>query len=181
MSKIARNPVPVPDGVTVTVAGQEVKAKGPKGELSLKVHQDVSIALVDEGGKKQVKLQPRSQSRVARMNWGTSWSLIRNILKGVKDGYTRILDIEGVGYRANVQGKNLVLQLGYSHDVIYPIPAGIQITAEKQTRVTITGIDSQRVGQVAAEIRAFRGPEPYKGKGVRYEGEHIVRKEGKKK
>lgn len=182
MSKIARNPVPVPDGVTVEVSGQNVKAKGAKGELKLRIHNDVSVALEnDEAGKKVVKLQPRSKSREARMNWGTSWSLVRNILKGVSAGYTRNLDIQGVGYRANVQGKNLVLQLGYSHDVIYPIPEGIQIAVDKQTRVSITGIDKQRVGQVSAEIRSFRPPEPYKGKGVRYENEFIVRKEGKKK
>ena len=181
MSKIARNPVPVPDGVTVTVTGQTVKAKGPKGELSVDLHGDVSVALADEGGKKQVKLQPRSKSREARANWGTSWSLVRNMLKGVKEGYTKNMDIQGVGYRANMQGKTLVLQLGFSHDVHYPVPEGIQIAVDKQTKITVTGIDKQRVGQVAAEIRAYKAPEPYKGKGIRYDDEFVVRKEGKKK
>lgn len=182
MSKIARNPVPVPDGVTVEVNGQTIKAKGQKGELSVSLHDDVTVALESgEGGKKVVKVQPRTKSREARTHWGTSWSLVRNTLKGVSQGFNRNLEILGVGYRANVQGKNLVLQLGYSHDVIYPIPEGIQIAVDKQTKISVSGIDKQRVGQVSAEIRSYRPPEPYKGKGVRYENEFILRKEGKKK
>lgn len=182
MSKIARNPVLIPDGVAVTVAGQDVNVKGPKGELSLRVHDDVTVALQDnEAGKKQVKVDPRSKSREARCLWGTTWSLIRNMMKGVHEGYSQKLEIQGVGYRAAIQGSNLVLQLGYSHEVVYPVPEGISITVEKQTAIMITGIDKQRVGQVAAEIRSYRPPEPYKGKGIRREGEFILRKEGKKK
>lgn len=182
MSKIARNPVSVPDGVTVQVSGQDVKAKGPKGELAVRIHDEVAVALEDgEGGKKVVKLTPRVKDIQSRTRWGTSWSLVRNALKGVKEGYTKNLEIHGVGYRANMQGKNLVLQLGFSHDVVYPIPEGITVTVDKQTKLTVTGNDRQRVGQVAAEIRGFKPPEPYKAKGIRYENEYIVRKEGKKK
>jgi len=181
MSKIARNPIAVPDGVTVTVSGQTVKIKGSKGEQSLAVHEDVKVELVDDAGKKKVKLTPVSKETVARTNWGTNWSLIRNILKGVSGGYTKNLEIQGVGLRANVQGKNLVMQLGFSHDIVYPIPAGITIAVDKQTKITVTGTDKQQVGQVSAEIRGYKPPEPYKGKGIRYEGEFILRKEGKKK
>jgi len=182
MSKIARNPIAVPKDVTIEVKGQSVKAKGPKGELNLDVHGDIAVSLeAAEGGAKEVRLKPKTESREARTQWGTDWSRVRNNIKGVSQGYTKNMDIQGVGYRANVQGKNLVLQLGYSHDIIYPIPAGIAIAVDKQTKISVSGVDKQRVGQVAAEIRGYRPPEPYKGKGIRYEGEFILRKEGKKK
>ncbi len=182
MSRLARNPVAIPDGVTVEVSGQDVKAKGPKGELSLRIHDDIAVAMEDgDEGAKQVRLTKRSENRQARMLWGTSWSNVRNIVTGVKDGYKRNLEIQGVGYRANMQGKKLVLQLGFSHDVEYDVPEGIAIEVEKQTAISVSGIDKQKVGQVAAEIRSFRPPEPYKGKGVRYADEYVFRKEGKKK
>ncbi len=183
MSRIAKNPVVVPEGVTVEVSGQDLKAKGPKGELSLRIHNDVALALepAETGAKKQVKLSMRNQNRQTKALWGTAWALVRNTLAGVHKGYTKNLEILGVGYRANVQGQNLVIQLGFSHDIVYPIPKGIQIAVEKQTKISVSGIDSQRVGQVAAEIRAYRPPEPYKGKGIRYENEFVLRKEGKKK
>jgi large subunit ribosomal protein L6 len=181
MSKIARNPIPVPKDVTVEIKGQVVKAKGPKGELSATADDEIAVSLADEGGAKVIKLAMKNPGREARMKWGTSWSLIRNTIKGVQQGYTKSMEIQGVGLRANVQGKNLVLQLGFSHDITYPIPAGITITVDKQTKITVTGIDRQRVGQVAAEIRGYKPPEPYKGKGIRYDGEFVLRKEGKKK
>lgn len=181
MSRLARNPIAIPDGVTIDVNGQDVKVKGPKGELSLKVHDEIGVKLEDGESGKQVRVDPRSKSREARALWGTMWAQIRNRIKGVHEGYTRNLEIQGVGYRANVQGQNLVLQLGYSHDVHYPIPEGIQIAVEKQTAISITGIDKDKVGAVAANIKSFRPPEPYKGKGIRYEGQFVLRKEGKKK
>jgi large subunit ribosomal protein L6 len=177
MSRVGKKPVPVPSGVTANVEGQTVKAKGPKGALSLVLHDDVLVKLED--GKVQV--DPRNETKRARALWGTSRSLVANMLTGVNKGFERKLEITGVGYRAAVQGKNLQLALGYSHDVVYPIPEGIQIVTPKPTEITITGIDRQKVGQVAAEIRGFRPPEPYKGKGVKYAGEYIFRKEGKKK
>jgi large subunit ribosomal protein L6 len=177
MSRVGKKPVPVPSGVTANVEGQTVKAKGPKGALSLVLHDDVLVKLED--GKVQV--DPRNETKRARALWGTSRSLVANLLTGVNKGFERKLEITGVGYRAAVQGKNLQLALGYSHDVVYPIPEGIQIATPKPTEITITGIDRQKVGQVAAEIRGFRPPEPYKGKGVKYAGEYIFRKEGKKK
>ncbi len=177
MSRIGKKPVPVPSGVTANVEGQTVKMKGPKGALQFVVPEEVSVKLED--GKVQV--DPRNESKRARSMWGTSRTLVANLVTGVTKGFERKLEITGVGYRAAVQGKNLQLALGYSHDVIYPIPEGIQIATPKPTEITITGIDSQKVGQVAAEIRGFRPPEPYKGKGVKYAGEYIFRKEGKKK
>ena len=177
MSRIGKKPVPVPSGVTANVEGQTVKVKGPKGALQFVVPEEVSVKLED--GKVQV--DPRNESKRARSMWGTSRTLVANLVTGVTKGFERKLEITGVGYRAAVQGKNLQLALGYSHDVIYPIPEGIQIATPKPTEITITGIDSQKVGQVAAEIRGFRPPEPYKGKGVKYAGEYIFRKEGKKK
>jgi large subunit ribosomal protein L6 len=177
MSRIGKKPVPVPSGVTANVEGQTVKVKGPKGALQLVLHDDVSVKL--EGS--DVKIDPRNETKRARSMWGTSRTLVANLVTGVTKGFERKLEITGVGYRATVQGKNLQLALGYSHDVVYPIPEGIQIVAPKPTEITITGIDKQKVGQVAAEIRGFRGPEPYKGKGVKYAGEYIFRKEGKKK
>jgi large subunit ribosomal protein L6 len=177
MSRIGKKPVPVPSGVTANVEGQTVKVKGPKGALSFLVPDEVSVKLED--GK--VKVDPRNETKRARSMWGTSRTMVANLVTGVTKGFERKLEITGVGYRAAVQGKNLQLALGYSHDVVYPIPEGIQIVTPKPTEITITGIDSQKVGQVAAEIRGFRPPEPYKGKGVKYAGEYIFRKEGKKK
>jgi len=177
MSRIGNKPVTVPSGVTANVEGQMVKIKGPKGAVQLVLHDDVSVKL--ENGK--VEIGPRNETKRARSLWGTSRTLVANLVTGVTKGFERKLDITGVGYRAAVQGKNLQLALGYSHDVVYPIPEGIQIATPKPTEITITGIDRQKVGQVAAEIRGFRPPEPYKGKGVKYVGEYIFRKEGKKK
>ena len=177
MSRIGKKPVPVPSGVTANVEGQTVKMKGPKGALQFVVPDEVSVKLED--GK--VKVDPRNETKRARSMWGTSRTLVANLVTGVTKGFERKLEITGVGYRAAVQGKNLQLALGYSHDVVYPIPEGIPIATPKPTEITITGMDSQKVGQVAAEIRAFRPPEPYKGKGVKYAGEYIFRKEGKKK
>src|ERR1700741_1206756 len=177
MSRIGKKPVPLPKGVTASVEGQTVKVKGPKGELSVKLVPQVS-AKVDEHG---ITVTPdKAQERAAQM-WGLSRSLVNNLVVGVTQGFSQKLEIQGVGYRAAVQGKTLNLQLGFSHDVPYPIPAGITITAEKPTMLTVAGIDKQLVGQVAAEIRAYRKPKPYKGKGVRYAGEYVRRKEGKKK
>lgn len=177
MSRIGKNAVAVPQGATATIDGQTVRMKGPKGELSFTVHEDIEAKLED--GKVAVK--PRFGTKRARSMWGMSRSMVQNLATGVTTGFEKKLEIEGVGYRSSVQGKNLVLALGYSHDVVYPIPEGIQIVTPKPTEIVITGIDRQRVGQVAAEIRDFRPPEPYKGKGVRYAGEFIFRKEGKKK
>lgn len=177
MSRIGKKPVSVPAGVTASVDGQTVKAKGPKGELSFVVNEEVLVKM-EEGS---IKVDPRDESKDARSKWGMSRTMIVNILSGVKDGFEKRLEINGVGYRASMQGKNLQLALGFSHDVLYSVPEGIQIVVPKPTEIVITGIDKQKVGQVAAEIREFRGPEPYKGKGVKYAGEKIVRKEGKKK
>ena len=177
MSRIGKKPVPLPKGVTASVEGRTVKVKGPKGELKVTLVDDVDVALEDAG----VVVSPRAGFERARAMWGMSRTLVNNLVVGVTHGFSEKLEINGVGYRAAVQGKNLNLQLGFSHDVAYPIPDGIQIVAEKPTALTITGIDKQLVGQVAAEIRAYRPPEPYKGKGVKYASEHILRKEGKKK
>ncbi|CAL8981477.1 50S ribosomal protein L6 [Rhodoplanes serenus] len=177
MSRIGKKAVPVPTGVTANIEGQTVKAKGPKGALQLVLPDDVVIKM-EEG---TVKVDPRNETKRARSMWGTSRTLVSNLFTGVTKGFEQKLEIVGVGYRASVQGKNLQLALGYSHDVVYPIPEGIAITTPKPTEVLIAGIDKQKVGQVAAEIRAFRPPEPYKGKGVKYAGEYIFRKEGKKK
>ena len=177
MSRVGKKPVPIPAGVTASVAGQVVNVKGPKGALSLVLHGDVE-AKVD---KSEVKVDPRSDSKRARAMWGTYRSLLANVMEGVTKGFERRLEITGVGYRASVQGKNLQVQLGYSHDIVYPIPEGITIAVPKPTEIVVTGIDGQKVGHVAAEIRAFRKPEPYKGKGVKYAGEYVFRKEGKKK
>ena len=177
MSRIGKKPVPVPAGVTATVDGQKVTAKGPKGELFFVANDEVSVKLEDNA----VVVQPVSQSKDARSKWGMSRTMIEGILKGVKDGYERKLEINGVGYRASMQGKNLQLALGFSHDVVYQTPEGITIAVPKPTEIVVTGISKQQVGQVAAEIREYRGPEPYKGKGVKYAEERIVRKEGKKK
>ena len=177
MSRIGKKSVPVPAGVTVNLAGGNVSVKGPKGELKF-VLTDQVIAKMEEGA---VKVDPKDKSKLARSAWGMSRTMIANMIKGVTTGYSKSLEINGVGYRAAVQGKNLQLALGYSHDVNYAIPEGIEIKTPKPTEIVVSGIDKQRVGQVAAEIRDFRGLEPYKGKGVKYAGEYIFRKEGKKK
>jgi large subunit ribosomal protein L6 len=177
MSRIGKKPVSVPGSVTAAVNGQEVKIKGPKGELKHVLVDDI-IAKLDEGS---IAVTMREDTPNARAMWGMSRTLVANLIAGVTEGFTKKLEITGVGYRAAVQGSNVQLQLGYSHDVIYPIPQGIQIVCPKPTEIIITGIDKQKVGQVAAEIRQFRPPEPYKGKGIKYAGEFILRKEGKKK
>ena len=177
MSRVGKRPVAVPSGVTATVDGQTVKMKGPKGQLQFVVHDDVEVKL-DKG---VIKVNPRVDTNRAIALYGTARSQIANLVEGVTKGFEKKLEINGVGYRAAVQGKNLQIALGYSHDVVYPIPAGIAITTPKPTEVLVSGIDRQKVGQVAAEIRGFRKPEPYKGKGVKYSGEYIFRKEGKKK
>lgn len=177
MSRIGKKPVTVPGGVTAQVNGQEVKVKGPKGELK-HVLADAMVAKLDVGG---IEIAMREDTKEARALWGMSRTLVANLIAGVTEGFTKKLEITGVGYRAAVQGQNLQLQLGYSHDIAYSIPQGIQIVCPKPTEIVITGIDKQKVGQVAAEIRRFRSPEPYKGKGIKYAGEFILRKEGKKK
>jgi large subunit ribosomal protein L6 len=177
MSRIGKKPVAIPTGVTATVEGQTVKMKGPKGALALVLPDDVTVKM-DKGA---IKVDPKTETQRGRAMWGTSRTLVANLVTGVTKGFEDKLEITGVGYRASVQGKNLQIALGYSHDVVYPIPEGIAIATPKPTEILITGMDKQKVGQVAAEIRGFRPPEPYKGKGVRYSGEYIFRKEGKKK
>jgi len=177
MSRIGKKSVPIPSGVTANIEGQTVKVKGPKGAMQVVLPEDVTVKM-DNG---TVRVDPRSDTKRARSMWGTSRTLVNNLVTGVTKGYEKKLEITGVGYRAALQGKNLQIALGYSHDVIYPIPEGISITAPRPTEIVVAGIDKQKVGQVAAEIRAFRPPEPYKGKGVKYAGEYIFRKEGKKK
>jgi large subunit ribosomal protein L6 len=177
MSRIGKKPVVLPQGVTAQVKGQEVKVKGPKGELTMRLIEGVE-ATVDKDG---VNVKPTEMSEQTRSIWGLQRTLVNNLVLGVSKGYAQQLEISGTGYRAAVQGKNLQLQLGYSHDIVYPIPPGIDIKCEKPTLVLVSGIDKQKVGQVAAEIRGFRKPEPYKGKGVKYAEEKIRRKEGKKK
>lgn len=177
MSRIGKKPVPVTSGVTIDVNGQTVKAKGPKGELEFIVHDMCTVELGDDG----VNITPIDKSKTARSMWGMSRTRIANMIDGVSNEFTKKLELEGVGYRAQMKGSSLSLALGFSHDVNYPVPAGINIQAPKPTEIIVSGIDKQRVGQVAAEIRSYRPPEPYKGKGIRYAGEYIFRKEGKKK
>lgn len=177
MSRIGKYPVVVPSGVTVTLAGQEISVKGKLGASSLTLSDEIDVSFVDS----QIWVKPRNETKKARMLWGTSRALINNMVKGVAEGFVINLEINGVGYRAAVQGKVLQLQLGFSHDVNFPIPDDVTIKCEKPTAISISGKDRQRVGQIASEIRGFRGPEPYKGKGVKYEHETILRKEGKKK
>ena len=177
MSRIGKYPVAIPQGVTVEVAEGMVTAKGKLGTLKLPVGGEVNASVAD--GKFVVT--PKSNSKRARMQWGTTRALVNNMVTGVSKGFTRNLEINGVGYRAAVQGGNLVLQLGYSHDVTFPIPSDVKITCEKPTSIAITGADRQRVGQIAAVLRAYRKPEPYKGKGIKYSTETVRRKEGKKK
>ena len=177
MSRVGKRPVAIPSGVTASVEGQTVKMKGPKGQLQFVVHDDVEVKL----DKNIVKVAPRVDTNRAIALYGTARAQVANLVEGVTKGFEKKLEITGVGYRAAMQGKNLQLALGYSHDVVYAIPEGITIAVPKPTEITIVGSDSQRVGQVAAEIRSYRPPEPYKGKGVKYAGEFIFRKEGKKK
>ncbi|KQZ55268.1 50S ribosomal protein L6 [Rhizobium sp. Root149] len=177
MSRIGKKPVQVPAGVTASVEGQTVTAKGPKGELIFVANDEVKLSFENNA----VSVAPVTDTKDARAKWGMSRTMIENIFKGVKDGFERKLEINGVGYRAAMQGKNLQLSLGFSHDVVYEPPQGITIAVPKPTEIVVTGINKQQVGQVAAEIREYRGPEPYKGKGVKYAEERIVRKEGKKK
>jgi large subunit ribosomal protein L6 len=177
MSRVGKYPVPVPAGVQVALLGRTVVAKGRNGELSLALTDEVDVTV--EGG--QVAVAPRGTDRLARTMWGTTRSLIQGMVTGVSSGFTKSMEITGTGYRAAVQGSDLVLNLGYSHEIRYPVPKGIKITCEKPTTVKVEGADKRQVGQVAAEIRGYRPPEPYKGKGVRYNDEVILRKEGKKK
>jgi large subunit ribosomal protein L6 len=177
MSRIGKKPVPVPGGVTATVDGQRVQVKGPKGELAAVLVDDVVAKLGEDG----ITVTPRDMSKRSRSMWGMSRTLVANLIDGVNQGFTKTLEINGVGYRAQAQGKNLQLNLGFSHDVVYAVPDDIDVQTPRPTEIVVSGIDKRKVGQVAAEIRRYRGPEPYKGKGVKYAGEYIFRKEGKKK
>jgi len=177
MSRIGKQPVSIPKGVTANVEGQKVSAKGPKGALAVSLGDHVSVGMADGA----IKVEPRGESKEARALWGMSRTLVQNVVTGVTEGFEKRLEISGVGYRAQLAGKNLSLALGYSHEVNFPIPEGIQIQVPKPTEIVITGIDKQKVGQIAAEIRRWRPPEPYKGKGVKYANEFVFRKEGKKK
>ena len=177
MSRIGKKPVAMPAGVTASMGEGTLSVKGPKGELKMPMSDLISYEVKDEG----LSITPANESKAARAFWGMQRTLVQNLVTGVTDGFTKVLEITGVGYRANVQGKNLKLQLGYSHDVDFAIPEGIDIKTPDNTTVEISGMDKQRVGQVAAEIRRWRKPEPYKGKGIKYRGEYVFRKEGKKK
>jgi large subunit ribosomal protein L6 len=177
MSRIGKKPVTIPAGVTASIEGRVLSVKGPKGTLSIDLADEVTYA-VEDGA---ISVQPANETKRARSFWGMQRTLVQNLVTGVTEGFSKTLQITGVGYRANMQGKNLKLQLGYSHDVDFVIPEGIEIKTPDQTTVNISGIDKQKVGQVAAEIRRWRKPEPYKGKGIKYRGEFIFRKEGKKK
>jgi large subunit ribosomal protein L6 len=177
MSRIGKRPVDLPSGVTADIKGQTIEVKGPKGTRSFTASDDVTLTL--EEGK--VSVTPRGKSKRARQQWGMSRTMVQNLVTGVTDGFKRELEIQGVGYRAQMQGNTLKLSLGYSHDVNFDVPAGITVTCPKQTEIVIEGDDQQLVGQVAANIREWRAPEPYKGKGIRYKDEYIFRKEGKKK
>jgi large subunit ribosomal protein L6 len=177
MSRIGKKPVALPDGVSATLSGQTVQVTGPKGTLSFTATDDVTITVADSS----VSISPRGHSKRARQQWGMSRTLVQNLVTGVTKGFKKELAITGVGYRATLDGNRLKLQLGYSHDVYFEVPEGVTVTAPKQTQVIIEGIDRQLVGQVAANIREWRKPEPYKGKGIKYKGEFIFRKEGKKK
>ena len=177
MSRIGKKPVPVPAGVTATIEGKQLSVKGPKGTLSLPMRDEISYSVEADG----ILVRPANDTKQARAFWGMQRTMVQNLVTGVTEGFTKTLEITGVGYRANAQGKNLKLQLGYSHDVDFAVPEGITIATPDQTTIHITGNDKQQVGQVAAEIRRWRKPEPYKGKGIKYRGEYIFRKEGKKK
>jgi len=177
MSRIGKKPVPIPAGVTASMEAGTLSVKGPKGELKMPMSDLISYEMKDDG----LLVKPANGSKAARAFWGMQRTLVQNLVTGVTEGFTKVLEITGVGYRANSQGKMLKLQLGYSHDVDFAIPDGIEIKTPDNTTVEISGIDKQKVGQVAAEIRRWRKPEPYKGKGIKYRGEYIFRKEGKKK
>ena len=177
MSRIGKKPVEMPSGVSATISGQTIEVKGPKGTRSFTAADDVTLTVEENA----IKVTPRGMSKRARQQWGMSRSQVENLVTGVTEGFKKELEITGVGYRASMQGNTLKLALGYSHDVDFEIPAGVTVTAPKQTEIVVEGIDQQLVGQVAANIREWRKPEPYKGKGIRYKGEYIFRKEGKKK
>ena len=177
MSRIGKKPVELPSGVTASVSGQTVEVKGPKGTRSFKATDDVTITV--DGNV--VTVEPRGKSKRARQQWGMSRTMVANLATGVSEGFKKELELSGVGYRAQMQGNVLKLSLGYSHDVNFEVPEGVTVTSAKPTEITVEGIDEQQVGQVAANIRAWRKPEPYKGKGIKYKGEYIFRKEGKKK
>ena len=177
MSRIGKRAVPLPSGVTATTEGQILSVKGPKGQLQLQMREEIAYEIGDDG----ILVKPANDTKQARAFWGMQRTLVQNLVTGVSEGFTKVLEITGVGYRAQAQGKNLKLQLGYSHDVNFAVPEGVDIKTPDNTTVEISGIDKQKVGQVAAEIRRWRKPEPYKGKGIKYRGEYIFRKEGKKK
>lgn len=177
MSRIGKKPIALPSGVTANVDGQTVTVKGPKGELAVTVVNECSVAMGDDG----IEVSPRGQDKRSRSMWGMSRTLVNNIVVGVSNGFEKKLELNGVGYRAQAQGSKLTLALGYSNDVIYDVPKDVAVATPKPTEIVLTGIDKQKVGQVAAEIRKFRSPEPYKGKGIKYADEYIFRKEGKKK
>jgi large subunit ribosomal protein L6 len=177
MSRIGKRPVPLPSGVSATTEGQILSVKGPKGTLSLQMRDEIKYDISEDG----ISVQPANETKQARAFWGMQRTLVQNLVTGVSEGFTKVLEITGVGYRATAQGKNLKLQLGYSHDVNVDVPEGIEVKTPDNTTVEVSGIDRQKVGQVAAEIRRWRKPEPYKGKGIKYRGEYIFRKEGKKK
>ena len=177
MSRIGKRPVSVPSGVSASIADGVLSVKGPKGTLTLRLRDEISYTVDGE----TILVKPANDTKQARAFWGMQRTLVENLVTGVTQGYIKVLEITGVGYRANAQGKNLKLQLGFSHDVDFPVPEGIEIKTPDNTTVEISGIDKQKVGQVAAEIRRWRKPEPYKGKGIKYRGEYIFRKEGKKK
>ena len=177
MSRIGKKPVELPSGVTASVSGQTVEVKGPKGTRTFKATDDVTLSV--EGNV--VTVEPRGKSKRARQQWGMSRTMVANLATGVSEGFKKELELSGVGYRAQMQGNTLKLSLGYSHDVNFEVPEGVTVTSAKPTEILVEGIDEQQVGQVAANIRAWRKPEPYKGKGIKYKGEYIFRKEGKKK
>lgn len=177
MSRIGKKPIVIPDSVTTQISGQQITVKGAKGELSFIANDEVSLKVED----KKIYVEPKNLSKDSRSKWGMSRSMIENLIVGVTDGFSKKLEINGVGYRAAMQGTNLQLSLGFSHEVIYKVPSGITVTVPKPTEITVSGINKQQVGQVASEIREYRPPEPYKGKGIKYADERIVRKEGKKK
>jgi len=177
MSRIGKRAVPLPQGVTASTEGETLRVKGPKGELSLQMRDEIAYEIGDDG----ILVKPANETKQARAFWGMQRTLVDNLVTGVSEGFTKVLEITGVGYRAAAQGRNLRLQLGYSHDVNYALPEGVDVKTPDPNTVEISGIDKQKVGQVAAEIRRWRKPEPYKGKGIKYRGEYIFRKEGKKK
>jgi large subunit ribosomal protein L6 len=177
MSRIGKRPVPLPSGVSASTEGQTLVVKGPKGALQLQMRDEIRYDISEEG----INVVPANDTKEARAFWGMQRTLVQNLVTGVTDGFSKTLEISGVGYRAQAQGRNLRLQLGYSHDVNFPVPEGIDVKTPDQNTIEISGIDKQQVGQVAAEIRRWRKPEPYKGKGIKYRGEYIFRKEGKKK